>query len=46
MEDIIFERDEFTRKLTKCHNTIRNNDKLSSEAPFDEISIDKEILFH
>lgn len=38
MEDQIFERDEFTRILTKCHNTIRNNDKLSPEAAFDEIS--------
>lgn len=38
MEDKTFERDEFTRILTKCHNTIRNNDKLSPEAAFDEIS--------
>ncbi len=38
MEDKVFERDEFTRILTKCHNTIRNNDKLSPEAAFDEIS--------
>lgn len=38
MEDKFFERDEFTRILTKCHNTIRNNDKLSPEAAFDEIS--------
>lgn len=38
MEDKAFERDEFTRILTKCHNTIRNNDKLSPEAAFDEIS--------
>ena len=34
----IFEREEFTRILTKCHNIIRNNDKLSPEAAFDEIS--------
>ena len=38
MEDKAFEREEFTRILTKCHNTIRNNDKLSPEAAFDEIS--------
>lgn len=38
MEDKSFERDEFARILTKCHNTIRNNDKLSPEAAFDEIS--------
>lgn len=38
MEDKSFEREEFTRILTKCHNTIRNNDKLSPEAAFDEIS--------
>jgi type I restriction enzyme M protein len=38
MEDKSFQRDEFSRILTKCHNTIRNNDKLSPEAAFDEIS--------
>ena len=37
-----FERDEFSNLLLKCHNTIRNNDKLSLEAAFDEIS---KILF-
>lgn len=38
MIDNQFEREEFTRVLTKCHNIIRNNDKLSPEAAFDEIS--------
>lgn len=37
-----FTREEFTKLLTKCHNIIRNNDKLSPEAAFDEIS---KILF-
>jgi type I restriction enzyme M protein len=37
-----FERDEFAKLLFKCHNIIRNNDKLSPEAAFDEIS---KILF-
>lgn len=37
-----FTRDEFSRLLFKCHNIIRNNDKLSPEAAFDEIS---KILF-
>lgn len=37
-----FTRDEFSRLLLKCHNIIRNNDKLSPEAAFDEIS---KILF-
>lgn len=37
-----FERDEFAKLLHKCHNIIRNNDKLSPEAAFDEIS---KILF-
>lgn len=37
-----FTRDEFTRVLRACHNIIRNNDKLSPEAAFDEIS---KILF-
>jgi N-6 DNA methylase len=33
-----FTRDEFSNLLSKCHNIIRNNDKLSPEAAFDEIS--------
>lgn len=37
-----FTRDAFTGVLFKCHNIIRNNDKLSPEAAFDEIS---KILF-
>ncbi|OKP97052.1 N-6 DNA methylase [Paenibacillus sp. P46E] len=37
-----FTREEFTKLLFKCHNIIRNNDKLSPEAAFDEIS---KILF-
>ena len=37
-----FTRDEFTKLLRACHNIIRNNDKLSPEAAFDEIS---KILF-
>lgn len=37
-----FSRDEFAKLLWKCHNIIRNNDKLSPEAAFDEIS---KILF-
>lgn len=37
-----FTQDEFTQMLLKCHNIIRNNDKLSPEAAFDEIS---KILF-
>lgn len=37
-----FTRDEFSKLLTKCHNIIRNNDRLSPEAAFDEIS---KILF-
>lgn len=37
-----FTRDEFTKMLRTCHNIIRNNDKLSPEAAFDEIS---KILF-
>ena len=37
-----FSRDEFSKLLFKCHNIIRNNDKLSPEAAFDEIS---KILF-
>ncbi len=35
-------RDDFVKLLLKCHNIIRNNDKLSPEAAFDEIS---KILF-
>jgi type I restriction enzyme M protein len=37
-----FTRDEFSKLLFNCHNIIRNNDKLSPEAAFDEIS---KILF-
>ena len=37
-----FTREEFTKLLTRSHNIIRNNDKLSPEAAFDEIS---KILF-
>lgn len=37
-----FTRDEFSHLLFRCHNIIRNNDKLSPEAAFDEIS---KILF-
>jgi len=37
-----FTGDEFAKLLYKCHNIIRNNDKLSPEASFDEIS---KILF-
>ena len=33
-----FTRDEFSKLLSTCHNIIRNNDKLSPEAAFDEIS--------
>lgn len=33
-----FTREEFTKTLKACHNIIRNNDKLSPEAAFDEIS--------
>lgn len=33
-----FTRDEFSKLLSRCHNVIRNNDKLSPEAAFDEIS--------
>lgn len=38
----VFTRDDFTKMLRTCHNIIRNNDKLSPEAAFDEIS---KILF-
>ena len=34
----LFTREEFTKTLRACHNIIRNNDKLSPEAAFDEIS--------
>jgi len=37
-----FTGDEFAKLLHRCHNIIRNNDKLSPEAAFDEIS---KILF-
>ncbi len=37
-----FTRDEFQNLLFACHNVIRNNDKLSPEMAFDEIS---KILF-
>ncbi|MBM2815294.1 MAG: methylase [Ignavibacteria bacterium] len=37
-----FTRDEFQNLLFSCHNVIRNNDKLSPEMAFDEIS---KILF-
>jgi type I restriction enzyme M protein len=37
-----FTRDDFQRLLFACHNVIRNNDKLSPEMAFDEIS---KILF-
>ncbi len=33
-----FTREGFTKTLQACHNIIRNNDKLSPEAAFDEIS--------
>lgn len=38
----VFKRDEFAKLLYQCHTVIRNNDKLSPEAAFDEIS---KILF-
>lgn len=41
-EEKVFEKDEFAKLLHQCHNIIRNNDKLSPEACFDEIS---KILF-
>jgi type I restriction enzyme M protein len=37
-----FAREDFSKTLFRCHNIIRNNDKLSPEAAFDEIS---KILF-
>ena len=42
MKTKTFTRDDFTKMLRTCHNIIRNNDKLSPEAAFDEIS---KILF-
>ena len=33
-----FDRDKFSESLNNCHNIIRDNDKLSPEAAFDEIS--------
>ncbi len=41
-ESKVFTRDEFSKLLKNCHDIIRNNDKLSPEAAFDEIS---KILF-
>lgn len=38
----VMTREQFMNLLLKCHNIIRNNDKLSPEAAFDEIS---KILF-
>lgn len=40
--DSLFSRSKFSEVLHACHNIIRNNDKLSPEASFDEIS---KILF-
>ncbi|GAA4100525.1 restriction endonuclease subunit M [Mucilaginibacter panaciglaebae] len=37
-ENKTFTRDQFSKLLSRCHNIIRNNDKLSPEAAFDEIS--------
>ncbi len=37
-----FSKDDFQRLLFECHNVIRNNDKMSPEMAFDEIS---KILF-
>jgi type I restriction enzyme M protein len=37
-----FQGDEFAKLLFRCHNIIRNNDRLSPEAAFDEIA---KILF-
>jgi type I restriction enzyme M protein len=41
-ETKVFTRDEFAKLLFKCHKIIRDNDKLSPEGAFDEIS---KILF-
>ena len=41
-DEKVFEKDEFAKLLHQCHNVIRNNDKFSPEAAFDEIS---KILF-
>ena len=38
----VFSREAFSKSLFNCHNIIRDNDKLSPEAAFDEIS---KILF-
>ncbi|MDE6521367.1 MAG: N-6 DNA methylase [Muribaculaceae bacterium] len=38
MQTKAFSREDFSKLLRKCHNIIRNNDKLSPEAAFDEIS--------
>jgi len=40
-----FKGDEFAKLLQRCHDVIRNNDKLSPEAAFDEISFLKQKLF-
>ncbi len=37
-QTIEFTREDFSKVLLRCHNIIRNNDKLSPEAAFDEIS--------
>ncbi|MDE5019056.1 DNA methyltransferase, partial [Francisella tularensis subsp. holarctica] len=37
-QTVEFKGDEFAKVLNNCHNIIRNNDKLSPEASFDEIS--------
>lgn len=42
LEKALAKTKEFTKLLHKCHNIIRNNDKLSPESAFDEIS---KILF-
>ena len=41
-DEKIFKKDGFAKLLRQCHNVIRDNDKLSPEAAFDEIS---KILF-
>jgi len=41
-DEKVFEKDGFAKLLKQCHDVIRNNDKLSPEAAFDEIS---KILF-
>jgi len=37
-DNVEFNKEDFSKLLSKCHNIIRNNDKLSPEAAFDEIS--------